>query len=241
MIYVTGDLHGNIDFDKINKIPTGCDKLIILGDFGVIFDQVETDSEKILLDKLQNTGVEILFIDGNHENFTRLNQFPTTKKYGDEVGVIRDGIYHLLRGNIYKIDGNSVFVMGGGLSVDKKYRTEQISWWKEEEPSYAEIERGFENLDKVNKTIDFIFTHSSPSKIKKYLSSSFIQNGFFDTKGSNDSYTEKLLDEMLDVKFKIWYFGHYHTNIMIEDDEFGKFIGLYENIIPLGYFDRLVG
>jgi len=28
---------------------------------------------------------------------------------------------------------------------------------------------------------------------------------------------------------------------MIEDETYGKFVGLYEEFVPLGYFDRLIG
>ncbi len=241
MVYLTGDLHGEIDFYKINRIPPDCEKLIILGDFGVIFDPDETETEKNLLNKLEKLEIPILFIDGNHENFTRLNAFPRENKFENEVGVIRNNIFHLLRGNIYNIDDNKIFVMGGGLSIDKKYRTENISWWKEEEPSREEIENAFNSLEAVNNTVDYIFTHSMPSKLKSYLKGSFIENGFYDSKGSSHSYTEKFLDELLNIEFRIWYFGHYHTNIIIEDEKYGKFVGLYEEFVPLGYFDRLIG
>ena len=241
MVYLTGDLHGEIDFPKINRIPSNCDKLIILGDFGVIFEPDETEMERNLLNRLEKLEIPILFIDGNHENFTRLNAFPRENKFGNEVGIIRNNIFHLLRGNIYNVDDNKIFVMGGGLSIDKKYRTENISWWKEEEPSREEIENAFNSLEAVNNKVDYIFTHSIPSKLKSYLKGSFIENGFYDSKGSSHSYTERFLDELLNIEFKIWYFGHYHTNIMIEDETYGKFVGLYEELVPLGYFDRLIG
>lgn len=241
MVYVTGDIHGEIGFDKLEKLPANCESLIILGDFGLIFDQVETMMERHLFSILESKDITFYVVDGNHENFHRLNSYPRIKRNGGMVGKIRDNIFHLRRGNIYTIDGKTVFVMGGGLSVDKKYRTENISWWKEEEPSKQEIENAIVNLNKVGRKVDYILTHSCPASIKKYLNGHFVLSGFADTKGSSDSITEYFLDELLDVEFKVWYFGHYHTNIIIEDDDLGRFVGLYNNVIPFEWFERLIG
>jgi hypothetical protein len=40
-----------------------------------------------------------------------------------------------MRGEVYNIEGNSIFVMGGGYSLDKDFRTEGVSWWPQEMPS----------------------------------------------------------------------------------------------------------
>lgn len=80
-IYITGDKHGNIRGLSSANWETGRhlsrkDYLVILGDFGLVWSQEESDSERYWLDWLNDKPWTTLFIDGNHENFDRLNQFP---------------------------------------------------------------------------------------------------------------------------------------------------------------------
>lgn len=53
-------------------------------------------------------------------------------------------VYHLMRGEVYTIYGDHYFIFGGARSVDKDRRTEDVSWWKEEEPAPEELEYGRE-------------------------------------------------------------------------------------------------
>lgn len=66
----------------------------------------------------------MLFIDGNHENFDKLYSYPVETWYGGKVHKI---VIHLMRGEVYSIEGSSIFVMDGGYSIDKYRRTEGIS------------------------------------------------------------------------------------------------------------------
>ena len=101
----------------------------------------------------------MLFLDGNHENFDLLNQYPVVDYLGGKAHKISENIYHLMRGEIFTIDGNKYFCMGGAESTDKEGRQEHISWWKEEIPSYAEMKHGMDNLEKHNWEVDYILTH----------------------------------------------------------------------------------
>ena len=81
MIYVTGDTHANIDIEKLNttKFPqqknlTKDDYLIICGDFGLCWDG--SRREMWWQDWLTAKNFTTLWIDGNHENFDMLYQFP---------------------------------------------------------------------------------------------------------------------------------------------------------------------
>lgn len=51
-----------------------------------------------------------------------------------------------MRGQVYHIQGISLFTMGGGYSRDKAMRVERVSWWEEEMPSEAEYEEAWRNL-----------------------------------------------------------------------------------------------
>lgn len=67
---------------------------------------------------------------------------------------IRNNVIHLMRGEVYCIEGNTIFVMGGGYSIDKYRRTEGISWWLLEMPSKEECHNARVNLEKVGNHVD---------------------------------------------------------------------------------------
>ena len=65
--------------------------IIICGDFGGIWTSEEESSrEKELLDWLDNKSFTTLFVDGNHENYTRLYNYPIEEWKGGKVHKIRD-------------------------------------------------------------------------------------------------------------------------------------------------------
>lgn len=71
MIFITGDLHGTKEIHKLDKknFPIGesltkNDYLIILGDFGLIWNN--SKEEIYWRDWLNNKPWTTLFIDGNH-------------------------------------------------------------------------------------------------------------------------------------------------------------------------------
>ena len=153
MIYITGDCHG--DFRRFsNKKFEGKegDVVIVLGDFGLVWDGSKTDDYWIKW--FSKKPYQILFIDGNHENFDKLKEYPEMYLYGGKVHRITDNVFHLMRGEVYEIEGEKFFVFGGARSHDvdeehiveqedmKKrklfrkthqfYRMNHVSWWKEE-------------------------------------------------------------------------------------------------------------
>ncbi len=127
MIFLTGDTHGMIDIQKLatKKFPiqkelNKCDYVIVLGDFGLVWDNSKAD--KYWLDWLNNKSFTTLFLDGNHENFDLLKLYPVEEWNGGKIQKVRESIIHLMRGQIYTIDWLSIFTMGGAASIDKKYR-----------------------------------------------------------------------------------------------------------------------
>lgn len=237
MIFVTGDTHGGAviapgftDLDKLKtanfpagKTLTKQDYVIICGDFGMIFDVNESSNkEKELLTWLNYQPWTTLFIDGNHENFDRLDILEQTEKFRAPVGIVSDSIFHLRRGYIYTLCGKTFFVMGGANSTDKYRRTEFISWWHQEMPNYRQLNRGIYNLALVNNKVNFILTHTAPSiianKIAPYRTN-------YEKKDPLEDYLQLLANF---VDFDHWYFGHWH-----DDFDIGKFTCLYDRVIQI--------
>ena len=167
-IYITGDIHGNPrrlsnkNLRLLGLEITEGDKVIVCGDFGLPwYDDVE---DEYWLNWLEEKPFEILFVDGNHENFDLLYQFPVEERYGGKVHRVRSNVYHLMRGEIYEIEGKTFFAFGGATSVDRHCRIEFVSWWSQENFSRDEFENAVENLEKVDFTVDYVLTHTAPKR-----------------------------------------------------------------------------
>ena len=93
MIYVTGDLHGQHDIEKLDEthfpeqhLLNKKDYVIVCGDFGLVW----SNSEKVLCWRnwLNGKPFTTLFVDGNHENFDLLNKYEVQNWSGGKVHFI---------------------------------------------------------------------------------------------------------------------------------------------------------
>lgn len=223
--YLLGDIHGTIDFQSIyryGKHPE--DRLIQLGDFGLVFAMQASADEKRLISEIQQFWGEVLFVDGNHENFDRLAKFPVVYRYGGRMRQIAPRIFQLMRGEVYDIGGETFFVMGGGDSIDKLRRVEGISWWREEQPSYDELENGLDNLEIENWKVDYVLSHTCPMKTKEELLRHM-------RLVPNSDHLETYLEEVRQkLQYKKWYFGHFHIDVTLNYD----MVCLYHCLVQLG-------
>lgn len=224
MIYVTGDTHANIDIGKLNtkRFPqqnglTKNDYLIICGDFGLVWDG--SHREIWWQDWLSAKKFTTLWVDGNHENFDILYEFPLIDKFGGKVREIAPDIFHLDRGQVLTIDGKKIFVMGGARSVDRALRIEHISWWEQEIPSKEEMDKAIRALDECEWSVDYVITHCAPRSIQTMLAEWY----------ENDPMVSFLERVRIDLQFKRWYFGHYHIDKQINE----QFIAMYDKVVPI--------
>ena len=219
------------------------DYVIICGDFGGVWTFEEENSrEKEALDWLNNKKFTTLFVDGNHENFTRLyNDYPVEEWNGGKVHKIRDSVLHLMRGEIFDINDKKFFAFGGAkshdiqdgiLNLDEEeriyefrkrgayFRIRDFSWWDLELPTGEEMEKGINNLEKVNYKVDYIITHCCPTSIQTILGSGTYKKDYL---------TDYLQEISEKLEFRKWYFGHYHDYRQVNS----QFVLLYEDIVPL--------
>ena len=135
MVYITGDTHGDpnrLAKNDLKFLQEG-DTLIVCGDFGFIWDKSKAEQKN--LRALAKRKYNICFIDGTHENFDLLNAYPLSTWNGGKVHQISDNIFHLMRGQVFEIDGLKIFTMGGGESPDLDARIDDNPWLKYEIPS----------------------------------------------------------------------------------------------------------
>jgi len=250
MIYITGDCHSNFERFNTSIFPeqnamTKDDYVIVCGDFGGVWDQdKESKREKWWLDWLQGKSFTTLFVDGNHENFDRLCSYPVEEWCGGKVHKIRPSVIHLMRGQVYTIEGKKIFSFGGASSHDiddgilepddpeykskkrkldkewKLYRINHFSWWQQELPSEEEMEEGRNNLEANGNEVDFIVSHCCASGTQLLLGGDMYQPDIL------TDYFEELRQK---VHFQKWFFGHYHDNKNVNAKE----ILLYEQIIRI--------
>ena len=229
-IFVTGDTHG--DFTrfsgknwKIGKDLTKADFVIICGDFGGIWLNTPDRNETYWLDWLSNKPWATLFVDGNHENFIRLNKLEQVQMFGDVVGKASDSIFHLKRGRVYVINGLKFFTMGGAKSIDKNRRIEYISWWPDEEPNWEELDFGLSNLENHGFEVDYIITHTAPTEVIKRLGN-ICKVSFGDKLENLNKYFEVVCYRTNFTKF---WFGHFHEDENID----GIYHSLYTDIVEI--------
>ena len=230
MIYITGDTHIPIDIGKLAEdrfaeqfFMSKEDYLIICGDFGGVWS--ESLMELKWRDWLDHRSFTTLFVDGNHENFDLLNSYPLEQWNGGQVHRIGQSIYHLMRGQVFTLQGQKFITMGGGLSIDRANRTPGLSWWPQEMPSAQEYDEAWANLEHHGFSVDYVITHAVPETFMRKLFPVFRHPG------------EEELTEFLDkvhayASYRHWYFGHLHEDRQMDD----RHTALYDNIVklPLG-------
>lgn len=241
MVFLTGDIHGNPfsrfstdafyeqkEFSK-NKDENVC---IILGDFGIIWqNDEESPEEKWKLDWLEKKNFTTVFVDGNHDNHPRIYTYPVKEWNGGLVHEIREHVLHLIRGEVYTIQGKKFLAYGGASSHDiqdgildpddfddydefrktwkqwdkqrKMFRVKNITWWDTELPSEEEMQNGIKNLEKHNWKVDYIITHSPYTSLLKQMDGGY---GLY----KSDILTDYLQKIKQNTDYKQWFFGHMH-------------------------------
>lgn len=240
MIYITGDCHckykkfNTKNFTEQKELHEN-DYVIVCGDFGFW----DNSKEQQYWNKwFENKPYTTLFCDGNHENFDLLNEYKVETWNGGKVHKINSRLIHLMRGQVYELNGVKLFSFGGANSHDISdgiieidangkwkeqvkrrnnlglmQRVNHLEWWKEEMPSQSEFEEALVNLEEHKNRVDIIISHCGPSSVIEAH--------------EIDKCTDYLEEIKKRVEFKKWYFGHYHMDKDIDK----KFKTVYEQIV----------
>ncbi len=243
-IYITGDCHGDYGRFSTKNFPEGKDLtkddyVIICGDFGFWDD---SNHGKFWRNWLDEKPFTVLWVDGNHENYDLLKNIPISEWKGGKVQFIEPSVIHLMRGQIYDIDGCRIFTFGGARSHDidggilerddphfaiKRnrmnsaricYRINHETWWEEEMPSKEEYNEGIRNLEEKGWSVDYIVTHCGPSSVQAMVSGGFYKE---------DELTDYFEELTTKCKYKKWFMGHYHENLNVPPN----YIVIYEQIV----------
>lgn len=164
-VYVTGDIHSGLDMQKLRDWElsdslTSDDYLIVAGDFGFPWDFSAEECADIA--SLESRPYTVLFVDGNHERFDHWEERPMEPWHGGLTQRLSDtsSIRRLTRGEVFELDGSTIFTMGGATSVDREYRVPYSSWWPQELPDERDFDTARARLDEVGWKVDCVITHT---------------------------------------------------------------------------------
>lgn len=167
-----GDVHNNLNH-CYNVCQANLDSTIVqVGDYGVGF---------VPLDVLRRMSSNFKFFVGNHDHRELAKTLP-----------------HCL-GDYGEYEGKFFFVSGAN-SIDRDQRIEGVSWWPDEELSYAQAEDCLEKWDASK--VDVLVAHDVPQSFAEGYMLIY-----------DKALTRNLLQSMIEVrKPKLFIHGHHHKS-----------------------------
>lgn len=182
-----GDTHGDWDFlDRVASMAAEHDAEIIqVGDWGYVWPGLNPRDLSIKTKGVAEAQLEAVsqalaragefhakppvmmrFVDGNHDWHPKLRELCRTACPGehyetsrgvrlDDAGLVR----YQPRGSTYEDeDGTRFLFCGGAPSIDREFRTDGRSWWKEEVISEEEFQRCMD----ATGPFHVLVTHDAP-------------------------------------------------------------------------------
>ena len=168
-----GDWHGDEIWAEgvlTTAAAQGIDWVVQVGDFGFGFYRLGDDPTepgdwaprcpfaRHVSALAVDTGVPVVFIDGNHDNQVLLARLAETRDPAGSEGFVpvEDHLFWAPRGHRWKWDGLGFGALGGGYSVDRRWRTKGLDFWSEEVTTPAEVTR----LGRA--PLEVLVTHDGP-------------------------------------------------------------------------------
>lgn len=112
MVYLTGDTHNeftrlsNKYFKKYDLEIGENDYIIVCGDLGLCWSKDKTFEWNCKW--FAEKPYTLLWVQGNHENYDMIDEYPIEKWHGGNVRhIVRDKVILLERGQIFDIEGKS--------------------------------------------------------------------------------------------------------------------------------------
>jgi Icc-related predicted phosphoesterase len=212
-----GDTHADVGWLKSVVLPTarkmGISTIIQVGDFGYW-----PESRKFLnVVKIARAkfGVDVWFIDGNHEHFTTLNrnvraaQVAAGVPEGNRDPVeLAPGFVYLPRGSHITVAGRSVACVGGAASIDRADRILGTSWFPEERINDTDIE-----AVSTGGHADILITHDAPAgwRIPGAASEGTLEDSWRLELPTCEQHRERVREVLELVTPSTLIHGHYHS------------------------------
>lgn len=209
-LLIAGDWHGNHPWAKkvLNvALDRDIDTVVQVGDFGIWPGHMGEEYLNILsrylmkIQKKHNKNIRLVFVPGNHEDWNQIDSWDMSKVNEDGHLEIRPHIFYAGKVNIWTWHNKRFASAGGAYSIDRKRRTPNIDWWKQEEFTNADLYM-LKNLPDAGK-IDYLFTHDAPTSIP--------MPGLIPDVNS-DLHRQMMNRVGSFLRPSVWFHGHYHYN-----------------------------
>ena len=234
--YVVADIHGlpHLILDNIRKYDIRNCVLIVAGDIGLGFHTYMSHYQQYfnINKELEERDVNVFLVRGNHDD----------KSYFKELKINFSNIKSIPDYTIITIGGKNILCVGGGISIDRKYRKARyetmVKQFKKEWPAITEgdlkdmilplyfddeqVVLDVELIDDITNwgiNVDYIVTHSAPNfcfPTDKHNIKSWLKedkNLEFDI-DTERSLLTKLYTYLKDRNhyIKHWIYGHFHIH-----------------------------
>lgn len=191
-MHLIGDCHGL--YNQYLELRDMLDQSLVLGDVGLGFGKSTVEQE--VKDLPPNPNHRLLR--GNHDNPIIFQLHPSAIPvwgYNETM---------------------DMFWLGGGFSIDRRFRTPGWDWWPNEEIGYEEL--GMKVYPKYLDTKPrIVVSHECPEIAQRMMSS-------YTTKINIQNRTKTIMNQMFEVhQPEFWVFGHYHEK-RIKKIENTKFV-----------------
>lgn len=198
LVLLAGDTHGDLSQIRyLLKVAAEMqiDRIVQVGDFGY-WPHMAPFHERV--DGLASAdGVEFYWLDGNHENFDALEQAVDFDSLDPQR--MGESLWYLPRGSTWEWAGCRFMALGGAYSIDKDYRVEGRSWWRQELLTGAQVYRAM-----GGGPVDVLLTHDAPDGVVPIVDRHY--------KGDEISRSNRLAVSavMEAVHPRLLVHGHYH-------------------------------
>lgn len=158
MIAFFGDVHAKFRcwLERLATLPMDVRAVVQLGDLGVFPPGVLPE-----LEQLPPLPRRVYWTDGNHEYFPAIAHLT-------EPTEVRPNLVYVPRGTVLTLDGRRVLFLGGAESVDRAWRVEGVSWFREERISYVDMERAADAVSRAGG-VDLMATHTPPGFVIRQM------------------------------------------------------------------------
>jgi len=159
-IAFAGDWHGNTPWARAMiraAKRNGADVIVHTGDFGFKFAK---NYMHMLRHELEDLGLELYFVDGNHDDHPQLQKRWTLDEGGFGTPPYGSGdnrIHYIPRGHRWVWNGKTYMGLGGAISVDRSGRTIYSTYWPEEAITYSQFEYAMRD-----GKVDVMIAHDMP-------------------------------------------------------------------------------
>ena len=213
--FLLGDLHGywSVILNHLNHVHETETCYIQVGDFGIGFDDIEKEFEKLqrLNARLVEYNSDLFILRGNHDNPYWF--------IADDYNYLKDqltNIFFVPDYTVLNIDLENHLFIGGGVSIDRVPRRMDgpgKSWWPKEVVNF-DFEKAAELRD-----IDRVICHTAPDFCQPLKFNQLVYNFAMqddklleDLRNERANMTKLVTEIMKNNKIKGYYYAHFHNS-----------------------------